>query len=223
MLYFTFFFFELILLFLLSQKLTQILSLFFYRISHSKRFTVNAIAVLFFPGTIIHEFSHALFARLLGVRVGTMEFVPKAEDEHVKLGSVQVAHTDPVRRFLIGAAPFFLGIVIILGLLFYAVQNRLFDNTLPVILIGYAVFEISNTMFSSRKDMEGALELFAVIMLLIIIFYLLGIRLPSFSPDTFLAKPPVREVFKRGSLFLLVPLTVDTVIILLFRPRHKNS
>jgi hypothetical protein len=219
MLYFTLFFIELLVLFILSRSLTRALSLFIYHLTHNKSFTISSIALLFFPGTVLHELAHALVAGLLGVRVGTMEFMPKVDGEHVKLGSVQIAQTDPIRRFFIGAAPFFLGTTIMLGLLFYAEQNQLFTNIFLVVFICYVVFEIGNTMFSSRKDMEGALELFATIVLLIIIFYLLGIRITFFNPNAFFSQPLIQNVFVRGCLFLLVPLAIDTIIILLLRPK----
>jgi hypothetical protein len=222
MLFFSLFFIELVVLFLLSRNLTQVLSLYFYRISKSKHFTVMAIAFLFFPGTLLHELSHALAAGLMGVHVGEMEFMPRVDGEHVKLGSVQIAHTDPFRRFFIGAAPFFFGTLILLGILFYTVQNHFFNNYLVVILIGYLVFEIGNTMFSSRKDMEGALELFGTIIIIVIILFLLGLRLPAFNPASVLEQPLVLEVFRQGSLFLLIPLTIDCVVILLFHPTRKR-
>jgi len=182
---------------------------------------ITALAILFLPGTMIHELAHALAAGLLGVRVGTIEFMPEVDGDHVKLGSVQIAQSDPIRRFLIGAAPFFFGTAIMLGILFYFVQNHLYDNYLFIILIGYVVFEIGNTMFSSRKDMEGALELFATIIVIIIILYLLGIRITFFNPNLLFSQHIVQEVFKRGSVFLLVPLLIDGVILFLFKPRQK--
>ncbi len=222
MLFFTLFFIELFLLFLLSRNLSRNLSHFFYSISKSKNFTIITLSILFLPGTIIHEFSHAIAARLLGVHVGTMEFMPQIEGEHVKLGSVQVAHTDPIRRFFIGTAPFLFGTAIMMGLLFYFVQNRLYDNYLFAILVGYGIFEVGNTMFSSRKDMEGALKLFGILIFVIIVLYFLGVRLPSFNPNSFLSQPLIHQVFQRGSLFLLIPLAIDAVIIILLRPIYKN-
>ena len=222
MFFFVLFFIELVVLFLLSRNLSRVLSYFFYRLSRSHRFTVSALAFLFFPGTLLHELSHAIAAGLLGVAVGTIEFIPKVEGEHVKLGSVQIAQTDPIRRFFIGAAPFFFGTIILLGLLFFAVQNHFFHNTFFVILTGYFVFEIGNTMFSSRKDMEGALELFGAIILLLIVLYLLGVKFPAFNPNLLLNQPLIQEIFRQGSAFLLVPLAIDTVIIFFFRPGHRR-
>jgi len=220
--YFSLFFLELVILFLLSKNLTRVLSYFFYRFTKSKQFTISAIAFLFFPGTLLHEISHALAAGILGVHVGEIEFMPKLDGEHVKLGSVQIAHTDPFRRFLIGAAPFFIGTLIMLSILFYTVQNQFFNNYFIVALVGYFVFEIGNTMFSSRKDMEGALELFVAIIIIVIALFLLGLRLPTLNPNIIFGQPLFQEVFRKGSIFLLVPLAIDAVVILLFRPKHKK-
>lgn len=221
MIYFTLFFIELVILFLLSRDISRVLFIFFYKISKNKTFAISALAFIFFPGTLIHELSHALFAVLLRVHVGTMEFNPKVEGDSVKLGSVQIAQTDPIRRFLIGAAPFFLGTVILLSILLYATQNHYFDNTILSVVIGYIVFEIGNTMFSSRKDMEGALELFGSIIFLLLVFYLLGIRLPAFNPNSILSQPVISKMLRYGSLYLLVPLGIDIIVLLLFRPFRK--
>ena len=222
MVYFSLFFAELLILFLLSRQLSTAISQFVYGLTKSRTFTISTLAFLFFPGTAIHELSHALSAGLLGVHVGEIEFVPQVEGEHVKLGSVQIAHTDPIRRFLIGSAPLIFGTAILLGILFYAVQNKWFDNTFLLILIGYAVFEIGNTMFSSRKDMEGAFELFGTIIFVIIVLYFLGVRVTFLNPNVILSQPVIREVFQRGSLFLLIPLAIDLIVILLFRPLRKK-
>lgn len=213
MLFFLLFFTELIVLFLLSRSLTRSVSYIFYHLTRSKKITIHILAWLFFPGTVIHELSHALMAGLLGVRVGTMEFVPVIEGDSVKLGSVQVAQSDFFRRFLIGAAPFLFGTSILLGILYYASQNNLFNTTWIVILIGYVVFEIGNTMFSSKKDMEGALELFGTIIVLTLVFYFLGVRLPAFNPDIIFEHPIVKDVLQKGSLFLLVPIALDIIVI----------
>jgi len=222
MFYFALFFLELAALFLLSRTLTRVLSHFFYQVTKSQHATITGIAILFFPGTLLHELAHAIMAGLLRVPVGEMEFLPKIHEDKVKLGSVQIGHTDPLRRFMIGAAPFFFGTLILLGILFYTVQNHFFGNYFLIVFVGYLAFEIGNTMFSSNKDMEGALELFGTIIVLLIVFYFLGIRLPAINPSIILGKPLVQEVFRQGSLFILVPLAIDTVVILLFHPKRRK-
>lgn len=211
------FFACILILFLLSKQVTLKLSHLIFRITKSKNITVSFLAFLFFPGTVIHELSHFFMAALLFVPVGHMEFWPKIEGDTVKLGSVRIAETDIFRRFLIGAAPFLLGISLLLATLFYAVNQNLLDNQWFVLLMIYLAFQIGNTMFSSKKDMEGALELFGVILFFFIVFYFLGIRLPSFDPKVFFDHPTVTQMFRQGTLFLLVPLGIDILVLVLLR------
>lgn len=208
---------ELLFLFLLSRTLTRSLSYLLYHLTRSEHMTIQIMAFLFFPGTAVHELAHAVMAGVLGVPVGHMEFMPKIEGNRVKLGSVQVAHTDFFRRFLIGAAPFFTGTLILLGILYFAAQNNLFENYLIVLLIGYVVFEIGNTMFSSKKDMEGALELFGTIIVITIILYFLGVRLPAIDPNAFFNQPLVQEILQKGCLFLAVPIAIDIAVITILK------
>jgi hypothetical protein len=224
MLLVTFFFAELFLLFLLSKKLTRLLSFFFYHKTRSQKATINYLALLFFPGTFVHELSHFLMAVFLNVRVGDMEFMPQIQEHGVKLGSVSIAHTDPFRRLLIGMAPFLFGTGIILSLLYFGAKYELFSIVWFILLTGYAVFEIGNTMFSSRKDMEGALELLIVLFVLAIILYLTGLRLPAIDPNVIFENPLAKQIFEKGSIFLLVPLGIDIVIVTLlsfFRRRKR--
>lgn len=213
------FFASILLLFFFSRHVTRKLSQLFSRITHSQTATVNIMAFLFFPGTIIHELSHFFMAALLFVHVGDIDLWPKInpDEKSVKLGSVKIAETDIFRRFLIGAAPFIFGISLLLGLLFYGVSVDLFSKTWFVVLMLYVAFEIGNTMFSSKKDMGGALELFGIILFFVIVLYFLGIRIPSFDPSIFFDHPTVTQIFQRGTLFLLVPLGIDIAILLLLR------
>ena len=65
--------------------------------------------VLFLPGVLVHELSHWIVARLLGVRTGRLEIWPRRQKGVLWLGSVQVGHADPLRSSLIGLAPLVTG------------------------------------------------------------------------------------------------------------------
>jgi hypothetical protein len=208
------FFIELLILFFLSKYVTRKLAFFFYRVTRSKNISIYLLSFLFFPGTVLHELSHFLMAGLLRVQVHHIEFIPQIEGEHVKLGSVSISHCDPVRRFFIGVAPFMMGTALLLGVLFYAIQNELFKQPLFAVLLGYLSFEISNTMFSSKKDMEGAIELIFTVGTLVLIFSFLNLSLPFTINDIF--TPKITNLFIKGSLFLLIPLCIDFVLFLLF-------
>ena len=160
-------------LFLLSKALAQSVGSLVYAVTRSKKLAVSTLALLFLPGTIIHEFAHAAVAQGLGVYVGDIEFTPKYDGENVKLGSVQVASTDPFRQFLIGIAPLIIGFVLIF--LVFAIYDRFQINGLwPRVLLFYILFQIGNTMFSSKRDMEGALELAIAIFVLLGLVYLIS-------------------------------------------------
>ena len=208
---------ELFTLFLLSRTLTSLLFTFFYKTTRSKRISVYLMSFLFFPGTLIHELSHLLSASLLQVPVGEIELVPKLTDNNLKLGSVQVAKTDPLRRFLIGVSPFLVGTSILICYFYYALENNLFTNQFFIVAGFYIVFEIGNTMFSSKKDMEGALELILALIILAVIFYLAGFRISALNPDLFFSNPAILQTFRKASLYLAAPIGVDLSLIILLR------
>jgi hypothetical protein len=220
--YFVFLFFsELFILFILSRLLTRSLSSLFYRLSKNPKITIYLMAFLFFPGTLLHELAHYLMAKLLFVPTYRIEFFPKLEGQNLKLGSVSIAKTDFFRRLLIGTAPFLLGTSILLATLFYGTKNELFTNPLFGLLLGYIIFEVGNTMFSSKKDMEGALELLLALGLIIFVFYLVGFRPPVVNPDLLVGNKMVKQIFEKGTLFLLAPIGLDTLIILLQKLINK--
>jgi hypothetical protein len=206
------FFVLLLVLFFLSRQVTKSLSYLLYRITGNEKVTIYLMAILFFPGTLIHELSHYLAAVLLFVHVGKMEFMPRVMGHGVKLGSVEIGHTDPIRRALIGMAPFFFGTAILLITLTLFQQVGGSENIGVTILTGYIIFEISNTMFSSRKDMEGTLELILAVLVIGIIFFLLGFPYPAINLDS-LITPEVSRVFQTGSIFLAVPFIIDFLLI----------
>jgi len=117
--YFLIFISELACLFILSHFVTRYITILLFRLTKSHTTTIHLLSVLFLPGVIVHELSHAFMASILVVRVGKMEFWPQIHEDRVKLGSVQIAKSDPFRRFLIGAAPLFGGIGILLLLFIY--------------------------------------------------------------------------------------------------------
>src|ERR1035437_9168331 len=101
---------EIVILFLLSRAMSKNLSRFM---------SINLLSFLFLPGVIVHELSHLLVAAILLVPVGEVEFSPKKNGDGIKLGSVQIGKTDPIRRCLIGFAPIFMGIVLVVGLAYF--------------------------------------------------------------------------------------------------------
>lgn len=188
---------------------------------------VHTLAIIFLPGTIIHELAHLLFAGVMLVPVGELNVVPEIEEHGVKLGSVQIGKTDPFRRTIVGVAPVLLGLVLI-----FAIFLLVKPGTSPwwqVILALYFLFQIGNTMFSSRKDIEGS------ILFVILALVLLGIALASiyFLRPLLLQTMWLKVItmdltfmenfFKQASLYLVIPLTLDLLIIFLTRFASSGS
>src|SRR3989344_2045217 len=96
---------ELLLLYFLSRHLINVMFTLLATFSRSHKFGRAIIAILFFPGTIIHELSHWIIAEILRVKTGEISFIPQVEkresgsprgeagQEYIKLGHVEVAQT----------------------------------------------------------------------------------------------------------------------------------
>lgn len=209
-----FFIAELLILFFLSHFLTKSLSAFFFRVTKSKTITIQLLAFLFLPGVIVHELAHLIAASVLFVRTGEIEFLPKLRDNgELKLGSVAIAKTDPIRRAVIGFAPVFVGIFIIVAVLFYFAQGEaFFDLTWKTIIVFYILFEIGNTMFSSRKDLEGTLELLLTISIFAGVLYFAGARVDFSFVQKLFSKNLVLFI-RQIDLFLLVPIGIDILTV----------
>jgi len=67
-------------------------------------------SISFFPGILLHEGSHYLTARLLGVRTGRFSLIPRSlKKGQLQLGFVETQSTDWLRDAFIGSAPLLSG------------------------------------------------------------------------------------------------------------------
>jgi hypothetical protein len=182
---------EIIVLYLLSRKLSQNLYIVWFLLTKSRPVAIGFLSFLFFPGTVIHELAHLFTAEILGVHTGGLTLVPEGlEDKNVRTGSVAIAQSDPIRRAAIGIAPVFVGLGS-LGLISYfipGIWNQMVIDASNTILFsqpslylfllsGYSLFAISNTMFSSHEDMEGFWPVVIIITLISAAAYIAGIRI----------------------------------------------
>lgn len=210
MVYLFLFVLEIVLLFFLSRNISKLLS---------RYLSIGLLSVLFLPGVIVHELSHLFVALILFVRVGEMEFTPKVTEGKLKLGSVQIEKTDPIRRAVIGFAPIFVGLILILMTVYF------FEKNLPVlkslefyamapIVIGiiYTLFVISNTMFSSAKDMEGTIELTVAFAIIFVALYIVGFRVPIGFVGSLFNERSI-GVLQEADIFLLASIFIDLFIL----------
>ena len=185
----------------------------------SRFMSIDLMSFIFSPGIIVHELSHLFMAVILFVPVGDMEFTPKKSGNGVKLGSIEIAKTDPIRRSMIGFAPIFIGLAIVVGIVYLFGSNILFFQNLNlyvfiavIFVLIYLLFAISNTMFSSKADMEGTLEILIAILIILGAAYILGFRPSAIALDKIFTKNFI-EIIQKSTYFLLVPIVIDLFIL----------
>jgi hypothetical protein len=223
---------ELGVLYLLSRKLNQMMFLFWYLLTRSKHSAMSITTLILFPGTVVHELSHLFTAEILGVRTGKLTLIPKWIDgDNIHAGSVQVAHTDPFRRAIIGLSPMFVGIAAITFLSIHItnmipqmlpIQNK--PETYLVLLLGYLLFAISNNMFSSKEDLYGVPPVLIVLGLMLGATYAIGFRLEL----TGAILNTLQDIVKTLAVHLGIVLGINAILLFLlyllisiFRPGNK--
>ena len=191
------------------------------------------------PGIFLHEFSHWLTAKVLGVTTGKFslgpsEFKRRGNRVQVTMGYVMVGRSDPFRASMIGAAPFFFGTIAIILLASYGFHQSLGpwvppQTRLTQIVTGlpdlfavadvwlwvYLVFSVSNSMIPSVSDRRGWLEVAIYVgILAAIVFFLVGI--PRIPDDTILwAQRGLDYLLFAFALTLIVDVVMGVVIWLL--------
>jgi len=211
-LYIFFILIELLALYILSRRLTQNLFTAIFLLTKSRPIAISFLSLLFFPGTVIHELAHLFTAEILGVRTSGLTLVPAGiEQKEVHTGSVSIAQSDPIRRAIIGIAPILVGLAT-LGILSYFFPILLKQVRIDasggivfsqpsiyyVLFSIYALFAISNTMFSSPEDLDGFWPVVGVLVLLSAAAYIAGIRINLMDSATIV----VIQFFQSSALLL---------------------
>ena len=150
--------------------------------------------IVFLPGVVLHEMSHWVMARLLGVRTMGISVWPKRQrDGSLRLGYVHTKKVDFVRESLIGVSPlmFGCGAVATIGLKVLdlddvgvaLLRGDLINGFLNVLQVfrsadlfiwGYVLFALSNTMMPSSSDRRAWPIIGILIVALGIILYYVG-------------------------------------------------
>lgn len=151
-------------------------------------------SILFFPGVLLHELSHFLVARLLGVKTGKLSIIPRPlENGKLQLGYVETERSDLLRDAIIGAAPLLAGSSFVAMAGLYRLNLNIFQtqfnnldlniliNTLEVIykspdfwLWFYLIFTVSSTMMPSASDRRAWLPLAILVLILFGIALIVG-------------------------------------------------
>jgi hypothetical protein len=175
---------ELLALFILSRRVTQAIYTLLLLVFRTRTIALPILLVIEFPGTVVHELSHLFTAGILGVRTGKMNLEPESiHEENVKAGSVAIAETDPFRKYAIGLAPIVWGLIFLSAIAYFIPHLASQGNALrsweigKIALVGYFMFAISNTMFSSPTDLAGFWPFAITLGVFIGAFYFLGVRI----------------------------------------------
>ena len=163
-------------LLILQRSLHRETQVLFLVITRRPDISIALFSLLFFPGVLLHESSHYLMARLLGVHTGRFSLLPRSMDDgRLQLGFVETASSDWFRDALIGAAPLLTGGLFVayaglnrLGLLALWETFTLREGTaLPDALSHlfgrpdfwvwfYLTLTVSSTMLPSASDRRGS-------------------------------------------------------------------
>jgi hypothetical protein len=166
-----------------------------YLLTRNEDAAVLLYAVPLLPGVILHELSHWLMAKLLLVQTGKLSLWPERDRSgHIRLGSVTIERTDPVRASLVGIAPLIAGSLVVLFLSYRmfgvsALGDALASGNLLKVLGAFAatlrvpdmwlwlylLFAVANAMLPSPSDRETWPPVILFLAVMAGLAYLLGL------------------------------------------------
>ncbi len=166
----------------------------FLILSRDSRVTMTIFQLIFLPGVFLHEASHFVMAKILGVPTGRFSILPRPlPNGRLQLGYVETARSDIVRDSLIGAAPLITGTILVAYIAFYHLKMQLLLDVLregqlnlfwmsvrnlPAVedfyLWMYLAFAVSSTMMPSESDRHAWLELVIAVGILFSLILLIG-------------------------------------------------
>ena len=221
---------SLVILLILQRSLHREIQAILLLITRNPNITIGVFSLLFLPGVFLHELSHFILAKLLGVRTGKFSLLPQVlPDGRVQLGYVEAASADIVRDSLVGVAPLLSGIIFIaiaatvpmhLTILWDTLRNGQWSlflmglQALPTVpdfwVWFYATFAVSTTMMPSESDRHAWLPLGVVSALLLILVVLAGAG-PWMLENL---APPLNQFLRSTAVILLVSILVHLILIL---------
>ncbi len=220
-------------LFLFQSRLHREIQAVLLLLTRRKEVAIVLFSLVFFPGVLVHEGSHYLAAKLLGVRTGRFSLLPRpTRDGRLQMGSVETDRSDVFRSALIGAAPLLVGGALVAYIGFTLLRLH---ELWPLVVAGnlsgllnavtalprvpdfwlwfYLAFAISSTMLPSASDRQAWLPVALVVVGLVVLGLLAGLGvwlLNSLGPLVNDGLRAAAAVFGLAALFhlILLPLAV---------------
>jgi hypothetical protein len=227
----------LVALLFLQRALHRELQAVFLISTRNPGIAMGAFSLIFFPGIFLHEFSHLVVAKLLGVRTGNFSLLPQPmPDGRLQLGYVEAAESDIFRDSLVGAAPLITGTLFVA----FAAIDRLhlvvmwdtmrmgqwslfilglqaLTNIPDFWLWFYLTFVVSSTMMPSESDRHAWLPLGLVTVTLLVLALLTGAG-PWMMDNLAL---PLNDFLLGTALILLVSIIFHALLIIPFMLMHR--
>ncbi len=224
-------------LLILQRSLHREIQAILLIITRSPNLTIGIFSLLFFPGVFIHELSHLIMAKLLGIQTGKFSLLPQVMDDgRLQLGYLEAASSDFLRDSLVVLAPLISGMLFIafaanfpmhLTIMWDTLRNGQWSlffaglQELPTVpdfwIWFYATFAVSTTMLPSESDRHAWLPLGLVSVLLLAAAVLAG------AGPWMLANmaPPFNQFLRGTAVILLVSISVHILLILPLWPIHR--
>lgn len=221
----------------LQRSLHREIQAFFLLLTRREGVTQVIFALIFFPGVLLHESSHFLMAKLLGVQTGRFSLIPQVQpDGKLRLGYVETASGGFIRDALVGAAP------LVTGSLFVAFAGIFRMQLLPLWdllrsqdwngfwsmlkavpgtqdfwLWFYLTFTISSTMMPSASDRQSWIPLG------LLVVGLLGVAILAGAGTWMLANlaSPFNQFLRSLALIFTLSGILHLILILPFLLLHK--
>lgn len=205
---------QVVLIYLFSRQAISELFHIFRIFFHNDSVVYAFVSLFFLPGTIIHELGHFFAATVLLLRVYNVHIFPQWEKNQIKLGSVLYEKKDVFRGILVGVAPLFFAFFFFWLLSAFKLFPN--ENFWLNILLGYIVFTVSSTMFSSKKDLVDFAFIIPLIIIIIGTIYVFDINIDFIFANQLLIGG-IADFFKQINFYLFFSLIVNIVLILLFK------
>lgn len=221
----------------LQRKMHREIQAVFLILTRHPGITIAVFGLIFIPGVFLHELSHFVMAKILGVRTGRFSLIPNPmPDGRLQMGYVETERSDFLRDSLVGAAPIFFGTIFLawvairhlhMGLLWDVLRDGQWDllyrgllalpNLPDFWLWFYLAFAVSSTMMPSDSDRHAWTPPIVVVS----IFF--GLLLLAGAGPWMLEHlaPPLNEFLRGTALVLSVSVVIHIILIVPFLLLHR--